>query len=130
MPEQLLKFRPFLINLTGLAVVLFGIHSYLIFQFFPGDLLIPVWGVHVFNVALVLIVYFILYKNVNSGQKKILYLFFALTIGKMFLALLFLSPLFFKESPSIELEVINFFVPYFLYLGFEIFGIYNFLQKI
>ena len=125
-----LQLKPFIINLVILAAVLFAIHSYLIYQFYDGELIIPIWAIHAFNTSLVLIVYFILHKNVKNGQKKVLYLFLALTIGKMFLALLFLSPLFFKENGNLELEVINFFVPYFLYLGFEVFSIYNFLQKI
>ncbi|MBT8256899.1 MAG: hypothetical protein KJO49_00385 [Bacteroidia bacterium] len=124
------RLKPFLINLLALGGILFAAHSYLLYQFYEGDLIIPVWAIHVFNSAMVFTVYYVLLKNVQSGQKKVLYLFFALTIGKMFLALLFLSPLFFKETADLELEVMNFFVPYFLYLGFEIFSIYNFLQKI
>ena len=122
--------KSFFFNLLILAAVLFAVHSYLLYQFYEGDLIIPVWAIHAFNIFLVITVYYVLDKNVQNGQKKVLYLFFALTIGKMFLALLFLSPLFFKESANLELEVMNFFVPYFLYLAFEIFSIYNFLQKI
>lgn len=122
--------KPFAINLLIFSILLFSIHAYLLLQFFDGDLQIPVWSIYLFNAGMVFLVYFVLLKQLAKGQKKILYYFLALTIGKMVLAILFLSPLFFTENKNVELEVINFFVPYFLYLGFEIVHIYNFLQKI
>ena len=121
---------PMISRILIVSVVLLAIHQYLIFQFFDGQLVIPVWLVHAFNAALVLIMYMILLRQVRSGQKKIIYLFFGLTLLKMVLILVFLSPLVFKDAEYMRLEIINFFIPYFLYLALEISCIYKFLVKI
>ena len=121
---------PVITRILLVTVVLLAIHQYLIFQFFEGPLIIPVWLIHVFNAVLVLIMYLILLRQVRSGQKKILYLFFGLTLLKMLLILVFLSPLVIKDSEFMRLEIINFFIPYFLYLALEISCIYKFLVKI
>ncbi|MBT8253302.1 MAG: hypothetical protein HKN00_08490 [Flavobacteriaceae bacterium] len=130
MPEFIKSISAFLIKALLFALLLFLIHSYLIFQFFNGKLLIPVWAIHCFNIVLVILVYSVMFLQTKKGEKKILYHFFALTILKMILAVLFLTPLFFKESSHLRLEIINFFIPYFLYLGLEINGVYKFLIKI
>jgi hypothetical protein len=83
----------------------------------------------VFNAVLVLAVYSIItYKN-RQGSKKMYQLFLGLTVLKMILAVVFLLPLFLGKSAHAQLEVINFFIPYFLFLGFEIFNLNKFLQK-
>ena len=122
--------RPMISRILMVALVLIAIHQYLIFQFFDGQLVIPVWLIHVFNAALVMIMYLVLLKQVRSGQKKIMYLFFGLTLLKMLLILVFLSPLVLKDAEYMQLEIINFFIPYFLYLALEISCIYKFLVKI
>ncbi len=124
------KMKTFLANLAVFSILLFGLHAYLIHQFFDGILKIPIWAIYLFNAGMVFLVYFTLLRQVEKGQTKVLYYFIALTLGKMILAILFLSPLFLLENNDIELEVINFFAPYFLYLAFEIVHIYNFLQNI
>ena len=121
--------RPIVTRILLISVTMLAIHQYLIFQFFEGQLVIPVWLIHVFNAALVLIMYLILLRQIRSGQKKILYTFFGLTLLKMLLILVFLSPLVIKDAEFMRLEIINFFIPYFLYLALEISCIYKFLVK-
>ena len=121
---------PVITRILLVTIVLLAIHQYLIFQFFEGQLIIPVWLIHVFNAVLVLFMYLILLRQVRSGQKRILYLFFGLTLLKMLLILVFLSPLVIKDAEFMRLEIINFFIPYFLYLALEISCIYKFLVKI
>jgi hypothetical protein len=119
----------FIIKLSILTVILFAVHYYILGQFFEGKLYFPVWTIYAFNAVLVLLVYsLITYKN-KQGSKKMYQLFLGLTIIKMILAIIFLLPLFFGKSEHAQLEVINFFMPYFLFLGFEIFSLNKFLQK-
>jgi len=47
----------------------------------------------------------------------------------MALALVFLIPLFIGKSAHSKIEVINFFVPYFLFLAFEIVQLSKFLKN-
>lgn len=119
----------FTIKLVIFTLFLFVIHYYILNQFFDGILHFPIWSIYVFNAVLVLAVYSIItYKN-RQGSKKMYQLFLLLTILKMILAVVFLLPLFLGKSSHAQLEVINFFIPYFLFLGFEIFSLNKFLQK-
>lgn len=124
------ELNAFLLRLLVFTAVLFGIHAYLIYQFFTGELLIPVWSVYVFNAILVIGVYSGISYLSKKGSKKIFYTFVAMTLLKMVLSVVFLSPIFFKETEHTQLEIINFFVPYFLFLTFEILSINKFLQKL
>ncbi len=121
--------RSFILRLIGVTVLLFSIHFYIIQQFFDGELYFPIWAIHIFNALLVLIVYSILKYKIGKGSKKIYHLFLGLTISKMALAVVFLLPLFFGKSEHAQLEVVNFFIPYFLFLAFEIISLNKFLQK-
>lgn len=119
----------FLFKLFVFTIFLFGIHFYILSQFFDGTLHFPVWVIYVFNAVLVLLVYTIItYKN-KQGSKKMYQLFLGLTTLKMILTIVFLLPLFLGKSDHAQLEVVNFFIPYFLFLGFEIFSLNKFLQK-
>ena len=119
----------FLISLLVFTVILFGIHYYILSQFFEGNLYFPIWMIYAFNAVLVFIVFSIIRYKAQQKSDKLYQLFLGLTIGKMALAIVFLLPLFFEKSEHSQLEVINFFIPYFLYLGFEIFSLNKFLQK-
>ena len=119
----------FIVRLLIFAIVLFGIHVYIISQFFDGELHFPIWSIYVFNAVLVVVVYSVLNFKNKQGSEKMYQLFLGLTLFKMTLAIVFLLPLFFGKSNHAQLEVINFFIPYFLFLGFEIFSLNKFLQK-
>ena len=119
----------FVLRLLIFATIIFGIHIYILSEFFDGELHFPVWTIYVFNAVLVFVVYSILRYKTSQGSNKMYQLFLGLTIAKMALAIVFLLPLFFDKSEHPQLEVINFFIPYFLFLGFEIFNLNKFLQK-
>jgi len=121
--------KSFIIRLIFFSLILFGIHFYIIHHFFNGKLHIPLYAIYLFNILLVLVVFTVLNYKSKQGSKKIYQYFLGLTILKMVLAIVFLLPLIFGKSNHTQLEVINFFVPYFLFLAFEIFSINNFLQK-
>jgi len=119
----------FIIKLFIFTLFLFGIHFYILSQFFEGTLYFPIWTIYTFNAVLVFLVFIIITYKSKQGSKKMYQLFLGLTILKMFLAIVFLLPLFFGKSDHAQLEVVNFFIPYFVFLGFEIFSLNKFLQK-
>ena len=119
----------YIVKLLLFTIFLFIVHFYTLNQFFDGTLYFPVWTIYVFNAVLVFLVYTIItYKN-KKGSKNMYQLFLGLTTLKMILAIVFLLPLFLGKSDHAQLEVVNFFIPYFLFLGFEIFSLNKFLQK-
>lgn len=119
----------FIIQLLFFAALLFGVHYYILSQFFEGELYFPIWTIYMFNAVLVFVVFSVLRFKSKQGSKKMYELFLGLTMLKMGLAIVFLLPLFFGKSNHSQLEVINFFIPYFLFLAFEIFSLNKFLQK-
>jgi len=119
----------FLLKWALFCVVLFGIHSYLFSSFFgEKELYFELWVIYLFNGLLVLLVYLIVIFQVWRGHKKSYNIFMVLTIVKMILAIAFLSPLVAGKSPDAITETLNFFIPYFLLLIFEIFQLSKFLK--
>ena len=119
----------FILTLLFVTVLLSGVHYYILSQFFDGDLYFPIWTIYTFNAVLVFGVYLILKYKSKQGSDKMYQFFLGLTMLKMALAIVFLLPLFFGKSNHSQLEVVNFMIPYFLYLAFEIFSLNKFLQK-
>jgi hypothetical protein len=124
------EIKEFIIKLIIFAVILCGIH-YFIFQIlFPEMLLfIPIWTIYLFNTVLVLTVFCYLNYKVGKGSTKGYTIFLVLTLIKMALALVFLLPLFVGKSDNSVAEVINFFIPYFIFLTFEIIYLNNLLKN-
>ena len=120
----------FIGKLLGFSIILFSIHFYILIQFFEGHLAIPLWLIYAFNAILVFIVYSVLKYYSKNKDKDLLKYFLGLTFVKMILIIILLLPLFLKKSDHTLLEVFNFFIPYFLFLAFEIFSLNKFLQKI
>ena len=119
----------YLLKLLGFTILIFGIHWYLLSQFFEGSLYFPLWTIYVFNAVLVAVVYILVLNKSQTKPKNVFQLFLILTLVKMALAVVFLIPLFLKKSDHTMLEILNFFIPYFLFLTFEIFSLNKFLQK-
>jgi len=117
------------LKLLGFSIALFGVHYYIISQLSVRELVLPLWVIYAFNAIMVFIVFSII-KHYSKGEgKNMLNVFLILTIVKMALAVVLLLPLFLKKSDHTQLEVFNFFIPYFLFLTFEIFSLNKFLQK-
>ena len=119
----------FILKLLGLSILLFAIHYYILFQFFEGKLLLPLWLIYTFNATLVFIVFSVVKFYSKNKDTDLLKYFLGLSFVKMVLVIILLLPLFFKKPDNIQLEVFNFFIPYFLFLAFEIFSLNKFLQK-
>lgn len=120
----------FLLKWAAFTALLFAVHYYIFFNFFSEiELYFPLWTIYAFNAILVLIVYSIIRYRVRQGLEKVYNLFLILTLVKMALAVVFLLPLFTGKSEQPRMEVINFFIPYFLFLAFEIFALNKFFKN-
>ena len=120
----------FLLQLIGVSVLLFGIHSYLLYHFANDVILFfPLWQIYTFHLLITLILYTIINYKFSSGKKDIFNLFMVMTFLKMILAILFLLPLILSLFKNKQPDVFNFFIPYFLFLFFEVFALTRFLQK-
>ena len=119
----------FFVKLLGISSLLFFVHYYVLSQFFSGQLYFYLWQIYLFNATMVFGVYVTLRYYFTNKPESILRIFLILTILKMALVIVFLIPLFLKKSAHTQLEVFNFFIPYFLYLIFEITALTRFLQK-
>jgi hypothetical protein len=111
----------FALKLVSFALLLAVIHYY-IFNIFYAEisLYLPIWGIYLFNAMLVLAVFASINFQAAKSETKIYNAFLILTMIKMALALVFLLPLFAGKSEHARIEVFNFFIPYFLFLAFEI----------
>ena len=126
MSKDILRFTLSLLVLTG---VLFSTHLYILYQLEIKDFIIPVWQIYIFNAIVTLLVYAVLRYKEEKGSTKSLQTFLVLTFFKIALAIVFLLPLFLEKSADMQTDVFNFFIPYFLFLTFEIFSINKLLQK-
>lgn len=120
----------FLLQLIGISILLFVIHSYLTYHFAKEVIFFfPLWQIYTFHLIITLVLYTIINYRFSSGQKDIFNLFMIMTFFKMVLAILFLLPLILSDFENKQPDVFNFFIPYFLYLFFEVFALTKFLQK-
>jgi hypothetical protein len=120
----------FIVKLIGLTALLCGVHYYIFLNFFSDiELYLPIWSIYAFNGVLVLLDFLFINHKVSNGSKNVLNIFLVLTSVKVLLAIVFLLPLFLGKAENSKIEAFNFFIPYFLYLAFEITSISNFLKK-
>lgn len=120
----------FLIQAVLVTLALFGIHSYLIHHFGKEFLFFfPLWQLYLFQFIITTALYTLINYRYNSGKKDIFNTFMIATFLKMILAIVFLLPLLVSDFENKQPDVFNFFIPYFLFLFFEIFSLTKFLQK-
>jgi hypothetical protein len=120
----------FLLQLIGMSVLLFAVHSYLFHHFVKEvNLFFPLWQIYTFHLIVALAIYTIINYKFHTGKKDIFNLFLVMTLFKMVLAILFLLPLILSDFENKKPDVFNFFIPYFVYLFFEVITISKFLQK-
>ena len=120
----------FIVQLISISLVLFGGHSYLAHYFFnTTPLFFPLWHIYLFHFFVTTILFSVLNYKYKSGQKNIFNLFMGLTLLKMILAILFLLPLLFSDFENKQADVFNFFIPYFLFLAFEILSVLRILKS-
>ncbi|HUH28947.1 hypothetical protein [Gelidibacter sp.] len=120
----------FLLLITVLSLVLYGMHSYLL-TYFGSELKLffPVWQIYVFHFSVTTLLYTAVNYKFSTGKTDIFVLFMGSTFVKMFLAILFLLPIILSDFEKKQPDIFNFFIPYFIYLAFEVYSITKFLQK-
>ncbi|HLV14659.1 MAG TPA: hypothetical protein VKY41_05725 [Xanthomarina sp.] len=119
----------FLAQNVAITLVLLGLHSYLLSHFGTMTYMIPIWQVYVFHFAVTTLVYSVINYQYSRGKTEIFTLFMGFTLLKMILAIVFLLPVILSEMEKKQPDVFNFFIPYFLYLFFEVYSVTSFLQK-
>jgi phosphatidylglycerophosphate synthase len=120
----------FLIQLLIISLLLYAVHSYILYYFANGtSLFFPLWQIYTFLIIVTLLLYSVINYRVSKGKTEIFNGFMISTFLKMILAIVFLSPLLLSNEVNKQPDVFNFFIPYFLYLFFEVYSITIFLQK-
>ncbi len=119
----------FLIQLTIISLLLYVIHSYLLHHFTSEVIFFfPLWHIYVFLFVITFILYAVVNYKFSNGNTEIFNIFMISTFLKMILAVVFLLPLLMSNQENKQLDVFNFFIPYFLYLFFEVYALTKFLQ--
>lgn len=119
----------FLIKLILITAILFGIHSYLNYHFLDKELFFPIWQIYLFHFIVTLALYTLINYKYSQNNTKIFNAFMLSTLVKMILAILFLLPLLFSSLDHKNSDIFNFFIPYFLFLSFEIYSITSLLKE-
>jgi hypothetical protein len=120
----------FLLKLGLITVLVAGSHLYLFENFFSDSLLFfPLWQIYAFHVVTVLLIYTVINYKFSNGNSVIFNYFMIGTLLKMVLAFLFLLPLLLSDFQSKKPDVMNFFIPYFIFLAFEVYSVNFFLNK-
>lgn len=119
----------FLIRLSVLTLILFAVHSYVLHYFFSETLFFPIWHIYVFLFIVTFLVYTLINYRFSIKKTEVFNPFMMATLLKMMLAIIFLLPLILSDFENKKPDVLNFFILYFIYLGFEVFSISNFLQN-
>lgn len=123
--------RAFFMKLLLIALLLFALHHLFLYYFYTkAPVFYPLWSIYLFHTLTVFSIYTLVNRSVARDKKNTFYTFITLTFLKMLLAVVFLLPLLLSEIPEKQADVFNFFVPYFLFLGVEVYSITKFLQKI
>lgn len=122
--------RIFAVQLIIMSGILFLLHTYLYSHF--GDtivLVLPIWQIYLFQIIVVFSMYAWISYNHHNGKKELFNLFMAGTLIKVVVALVFLLPVFLSDLESKRPDVFNFFIPYFVFLAFEMFSITRLINK-
>ncbi len=120
----------FLVQNIIFTLALFGFHSYLV-SYLATDIafFFPLWQIYVFHFIITSLLYTVINYKYSNGKTDIFNTFMVITFLKMTIAVLFLLPLLLSDFENKQPDVFNFFIPYFLYLFFEVYSITQFLQK-
>ena len=120
----------FLIQLIVLSVLLFGIHTYLNFHFAKDIILFfPLWHIYVFHIVTVVIIYTLINYRESIGKTEVFNAFILGMLLKMILTIVFLLPWILSKPDQKGYDLANFFIPYFIFLAFEVYSITRIIQK-
>lgn len=119
MKQQLLQF---LYRLVPFTIILFLIqHLITYFLLENTDLYYPVYAIYIFHFTATLIIYVLLLLVYNNFQDKTGFAFMGSSLLKMMAAVIFLFPMLLNNTGDAFVNLLTFFIPYFLFLTFETF---------
>ncbi|MFD1161290.1 MULTISPECIES: hypothetical protein [Hwangdonia] len=120
----------FLVQLIVLSALLFGIHAYLNLHFAKNAVLFfPLWHIYMFHLVTVVIIYTLINYRESIGKIEVFNAFVLGMLLKMVLAMVFLLPWILSKPEQKAYDLANFFVPYFIFLAFEVYAVTRLLQK-
>ncbi|MDO5969459.1 hypothetical protein Q4Q35_06535 [Flavivirga aquimarina] len=120
----------FLIQLTAVGVLLFVIHTYLSFHFAKDIILFfPLWHIYLFHIVTVIIIYTLINYRESIGKTEVFNAFILGMFLKMILVIVFLLPWILSKPDQKGYDLANFFIPYFIFLAFEVYSVTRILQK-
>lgn len=120
----------FVIQLFAFSGLLFAIHSYLMYHFAKDTTtFFPLWHIYLFQILTVLIVYSLINYRDSIGKAEVFNAFILGMLLKMILVIAFLLPWILSKPENKGVDLVNFFIPYFLFLAFEVYSVTTFLQK-
>lgn len=120
----------FLLQLIFASLIIYAIHSYLLY-YFTTDIyfFFPIWHIYLFHFIVTALIFTVInYKYVKENT-NIFNIFMLGTLVKMIITIVFLLPLLLSDFEDKKPDVINFFIPYFLFLSFEVFSLTALLKK-
>lgn len=112
---------PFAIKLIAFTLILFILHFMVNQNFIQADLYYSLPVIYLFHFLATLMVYIFLvvvYKNYKDFTG---YAFMGGSLFKMLAAVVFLLPMMLNNSDDAFVNLLSFFIPYFLFLFFETF---------
>lgn len=113
------------------TILLFGLHKYFQYFFFKDvELYHPIYSIYLFLFLSLASMFFFIIKAALNKPETIFTTFAVGSLAKTGVSVLFFLPLFFNETPNINYTVFNFFIPYFLFLFFEIYQIIKLFNRI
>lgn len=113
------------------TLVLFCLHKYAQHFFFKKvELYHPIYSIYLFLILSLLILFYFIIKSALKKPETIFTTFAIGSLAKTGIAVLFFLPLIFTEAPNVNYTVFNFFIPYFLFLFFEIYQILKIFKRI
>lgn len=113
-----------------ITLVLFFTHNTIISNLFPKAIFVlPLYQIYLFHFVVTSTIIFIVSYKKHQGNDNVFNLFIFFTLLKMLLVVVFLLPVFVSDVKNKNYDVFNFFMPYFIYLAFEVYSITKLLQK-
>jgi hypothetical protein len=113
-----------------ITFILYFIHHTVFFNVLPNVLLIvALFKIYLFHFLVTTVIILIISYKQFQGYLSVFNLFIFFTMLKMLLVVVFLLPVFLSDMKNRNYDVFNFFIPYFIYLTFEVYSISKLLQK-
>lgn len=120
----------FLVQIVTVTLILLATHAYLLSYVAKETVFFfPIWHIYTFLFLITTLFYTIINYRYSSGKTDVFNIFMIATFLKMVFSILFLLPLLLSDFGNKQPDVFNFFIPYFLYLFFEVYALTQFLQK-